>query len=239
MRMRNDSHFLFHAPPCQGQWRLPAEELRHAISVLRASPGDVLSVTDGRGAIYRAVLLDAGGCLQAQSRSDSDPQRPRIHLFAGVGDRDKFEELIALTAPFELARITPLICRHSQRPWWRSWEKQQPRMEKKAIVAIKQSHCPFAPAIDRPQPFGSAIQRVQSPAVYGDMEGTPIGEAGEALAHAREVCCVVGPPGGCAADEREQLHHKNATAVWLGRYRLRTELAASTLCAAIRTCVKA
>ncbi|MDE5963095.1 MAG: 16S rRNA (uracil(1498)-N(3))-methyltransferase, partial [Alistipes sp.] len=60
---------LFYAPELvPPEHTLDEEESKHCVRVLRMNVGDTLSVTDGRGNLYRCEVVDA------------DPRRCRIRV---------------------------------------------------------------------------------------------------------------------------------------------------------------
>ncbi len=237
--MRAGEHFWFYAPPFEGeQSRLPQPELHHATGVLRAQAGTVLRITDGRGAVYQAELLDREGTFRVLSRECYKRPRPLVHVAAGLPDRACFEELIAMTVPFGVSCITPLICSHSQKPWWKSaWSKHAERFAKLSIVSLKQAHSPYAPVIETPMDFSEFVRKAAMPLFFADMRGSPLAAMRDPIREAERICCMVGPPGGFSNDEIAELERKEARPLWLGHYRLRTELAASAIVAAVyQTC---
>ena len=42
----------------EGVFHLDAEESKHCIKVLRKKPGDLITITDGKGVFYKAVITN-------------------------------------------------------------------------------------------------------------------------------------------------------------------------------------
>ena len=95
--MASCDHNLFYASRVEhGIAYLDNEESRHAMSVLRLSRGDAIQVTDGRGAVYGCRVQErTSSTLSAEIVSTNQVPKPRcsVHMFIGLCDRDKFEDL--------------------------------------------------------------------------------------------------------------------------------------------------
>jgi 16S rRNA (uracil1498-N3)-methyltransferase len=236
--MRNQDHFLFYSAHVSATAVvLDREESRHAVSVLRATEGDMLSVSDGKGSLYRCRIqtISSEGCITEVVEKTAVPApRPQLQLFIGLPERDAFEWALEGLVPLGVGRISPLVCRYCQKPWWTGkWEKFAERFEKKAIAAMKQSLSAWLPTIDEPVPFAAALDTMQSPLLLADAEGGPLRSLPPQLTAHERLSGLIGPPGGFSPDEVEALRTKESTPVQLASNRLTTELAAVVMAAGI------
>jgi 16S rRNA (uracil1498-N3)-methyltransferase len=127
-----------------------------------------------------------------------------------------------------------MVCELCQKPWWeQKWEKQLERSERKAIAGIKQAQLTTLPILAPPLGFEQCLQEslLQQPVVALE-EGLPVGECLGALRQSSRIGCFVGPPGGFSPGEVELFCQHKVLSCRLGASRLRTELAATLLCAA-------
>jgi 16S rRNA (uracil1498-N3)-methyltransferase len=232
-------HNLFYASRVgNGIAYLDSEESRHATSVLRLSRGDAIQVTDGKGSVFECRAREsAKGELPCEIVSTKNVPRPQcpITLFVGIGDRDRFEELVENCAALGADEIIPLVCKFCQKPWWSAWEKHSQRIWKKLVAGIKQSRNPWLPLLIGPTVFEEALTQTGSPLIIAaEASGKKYLDILDRIKQASGVSCFVGPPGGFSPEELEGLKKAGAVFVSLSANRLRTELAAATLCSAVK-----
>ena len=246
--MPSPDHNLFFASRVEnGIVHLDNEESRHAMSVLRFSTGEIIQVTDGKGVIYECrIPAESQGMEDALSRGTarhlqivSTKQVPQsqcpVRMFIGICDRDRFEELAENCAALGADRVTPLVCRFCQKPWWSAWDKQAPRINKKLVAGVKQSRNPWLPQLAEPTAFGDALSKIgPSLVIAAEADGTRFVDVIGKIKQATAVSCFVGPPGGFSPDELERLKTSGALFLSLSENRLRTELAAVVLCNAVK-----
>ena len=231
-------HQLFYAQPRDNNTiLLPTEEAHHALSVLRAKPGDELFVTDGVGAIFTCIIesIDKKACVAAIARKETVlKQTPQLDMYIGLPRRDAFEAAIQMLVPFGVHSIRPVACMHSQRAWWKKkWQKLSERFGRLMIASLKQSLSAYLPEIHAPVTFEQALGHIDSAAVYADMAGQRAASLAGIAAQTKTLSCFIGPPGGFGKEERAMLTGKGAHALWLSPLRLRTELAAAAAAAAL------
>ena len=130
---------IFYQPEIlAGVHELPAEESKHCIKVLRHESGDVIHVTDGRGALYKVRILEASPkkcTFNIISHSRKDPKTYWINLaIAPTKSSERTELLLEKAVELGIDEISFFFGRHSERR-----KLNIARLEKKAIVAMKQS----------------------------------------------------------------------------------------------------
>ena len=240
MKKHDHTFFFVDGAEAEGVLRLSREELHHALSALRMGSGASLTCTDGKGGVFACVqtpqTFSSGEVRIAETACRPRPL-PRCSVCIGLPDRDAFEEALTDLAALGAARIVPLICRFCQNSWWDRWDIYADRFRRKMVAGIKQSLNPWLPELTAPQSFmqtvngsGGADKNVS---LVANADGIAVRQALEKIAVAKNVACFIGPPGGFSPEERTAFHSPESVMVNIGPYRLRTELAATVLCASV------
>jgi 16S rRNA (uracil1498-N3)-methyltransferase len=212
---------------------LDPEETNHAASVLRLKPEDPLQLTDGQGC--RAVgifetLIDRKMTVHIIERTTIDRRQPLISLFAGLPDRDAFESILLNATALGVSRIIPIATEFCQKKWWVDWEKLTPRFRRKMIVALKQSQSYHLPHLSAPCSTAGAASLATGTVLVADPDGIPL-RALPPPDPLMPIACFIGPPGGFSAAECTLFTQQEFSLVKIAPARLRTELAATVLCA--------
>jgi 16S rRNA (uracil1498-N3)-methyltransferase len=230
--MRDHHHFLFYCRHAEtNHVLLDSEEAHHAATVLRLAKDDPFLATDGKGTIYTCSLesFDKKGLTGIITSRATEPRHPcDLHLLVGLPERAAFESLLVDLAALGVRRISPIVCKHCQKPWWvRDWKKFEERFSSKMASGMKQSLYPYLPDLDPPMNFDEAIGTVAEPAIVADAKGVSITQAFKAVRGVNDrVSAIIGPPGGLSFEEQSRLKGRGAVAVKIAPTRLTTELAA-------------
>lgn len=144
---------------------LSGEEAAHCIRVMRHKVGDIISVTDGLGSIYKCEIISVAQA--AKSGRPSGKQRGTdtvecgiVERSAGAGDRpyrltmavcptknlDRYEWFVEKATEFGIDVIVPLVSDHSIRT-----TVKRERLEAIALSAMKQSIKASLPVIEEPE----------------------------------------------------------------------------------------
>ncbi len=205
---------------------LPPDESRHCVQVLRRQTGDAITVVDGRGTYYEAVITEpsAKHCGFAVKQTRREVARPfRVHLaVAPTKNLDRTEWLVEKLVEVGVDQLSFIKCTHSERKVLKT-----ERLVKKAIAAMKQAGRATLPVIDDLQSFaaflkGSAEQQ-QCFIAYVDFDNPILLK--QAAQPAGSYVVLVGPEGGFSEAELDQAKQAGYHGVSLGNYRLRTETA--------------
>ena len=93
------------------------EESRHIVKVLRMKEGDTFSITNGKGSLFSAEILNANpkGCLvKILSEETQQPLPYHLHLaVAPTKLNDRYEWFLEKATEIGISEITPIICDHS------------------------------------------------------------------------------------------------------------------------------
>jgi 16S rRNA (uracil1498-N3)-methyltransferase len=225
---------LFYSYNLQNSNVLPEEESAHAIKVLRLKCGDEIDIIDGQGLFCKAkiTLMHPKHCeFQVFERiSDKNPRKHNLHIaIAPTKNIDRFEWFVEKATEIGIDRITPLLCRFSERKTLKI-----ERLEKIIVAACKQSQQLYFPKIEEIINFDSFLQQ------------TGNNNAQKFIAHcyptekpllkniclpAKDTIILIGAEGDFSIEEIALAQKYGFIAVSLGNSRLRTETAGIVACA--------
>ena len=227
----------FYAPDIATSLTLPESDSQHCVRVLRMKAGDTIEVMDGKGRLYRCVLVDAHSKHAAVEIVESQ----ELPLFwsqdvtlavAPTKHMDRMEWMVEKLTELGVNRIIPLLCRHSERK-----EIKTERLEKIAVSAMKQSLKATLPEILPMTPIADVIAGFsdqQRFVCYCD-DDTPRRYLGNVYRPHSSVAVMIGPEGDFSPEEITTAISVGWQPVTLGDTRLRTETAAIAACQIIHT----
>jgi 16S rRNA (uracil1498-N3)-methyltransferase len=207
---------------------LDSSESHHAVKVLRLSPSDVVTVTDGEGTTARCAVREiAGASLVAEILDRRTHRRPAPELvvFQGAPKGRKADEVIERLAEIGAAEVRIFEGMRSVVRWNESrLLKHAERWSAIARGASKQSRNPFVartgPLLSWEEMLGRIRKEALAVALWEEAT-RPLRE--ELEEDAGRVALVIGPEGGLDRSEAHQLEDWGAKLVSLGTQILRTE----------------
>jgi 16S rRNA (uracil1498-N3)-methyltransferase len=229
----------FFAPPSlfkNGRVRLPDDEARHAVRVLRHQPGDEIVVVDGAGGRYRVRLTEtdkrsAVGEVVAVEREVGEPDyRLRIGL-GTLKNAGRFETFAEKAVELGVAEIVPLVTERTER-----MSLKPQRTRNILIAAMKQSGRSRVPTLTEPRPFAEVSAETADVRILCHESADPrasITRVLSAEANASEIVVLVGPEGGFSEGEVAAARDAGWTIASLGQRRLRAETAAIVAATAV------
>jgi 16S rRNA (uracil1498-N3)-methyltransferase len=226
---------LFYAPEIASVPELPEEESLHCTRVLRLQTGDRVSVTDGRGFLYEAIITEAHPrhcrLYIAEKRERKPPWNADIHIaLSPAKNIARMEWFVEKATEIGINRITFLHCRYSERRDIKRLE----RLNRIAVSAMKQSQQSMLPAINKIMDFQPFIRYQAAQATGCKM----IGHCAESerilmkdvYRPGENALILIGPEGDFGSDEIESAVAAGFHPVSLGENRLRSETAALIAC---------
>ncbi len=211
---------------------LVEEEARHLARVMRARPGDRVTLFDGSGVEYTARVTELRRDeveLKIVARDQIDRELPfRLRLAVALPKGDRQRWLVEKAVELGVAQITPL---RTARSIAQPGEKALRRMTRWVIDASKQCGRNRLMEIARPQTWSDLL--ADSAAVGLRIYAHPGGK-GQARADrvdptASDVLAAVGPEGGFTPDEVDAARRAGWQPIDLGPRTLRVETAAVVL----------
>lgn len=210
---------------------LSAEESGHCARVLRLKAGQQIAVTNGRGTLATATLLEVSPKATTATITEQKnfPARPfQLHMaVAPTKNIDRFEWFLEKATECGIDQITPLICEQSERKILKP-----ARLHKILVAAMKQSQRVYLPLLNEAISFKDFM---------GQYNGQPAAfmahcDAGhkmplhQACKPGSDVLILIGPEGDFSPQEIALAQDKGVQAISLGNHRLRTETAALAAC---------
>lgn len=226
----------FYAPDVQpGPYDLGAVEAKHLVQVLRARPGDVVELTDGRGAIFPAEIVSMGkrqAVLEVGLPQCHPEPSPQLSLLiAPTKHTDRFEWFLEKACECGVTRIYPIWAGRSER----RVEKRE-RWHRTLVEAMKQSRRAWLPELMPAAELADVLEGLD------DVKGNPWRGIAhcpvpdhpdwqrqamvEAMPRGSDAIIAIGPEGDFTPAEIQTFADKGFVAVTMGEHRLRTETAA-------------
>jgi 16S rRNA (uracil1498-N3)-methyltransferase len=225
---------------------LDEDNSRHAIQVLRMKTGDPLQLTDGKGVLLTASVLDSHKkkCVVKVLSAYSLPQKSQKVSIAisPLKNASRFEWFLEKATEIGVAEIIPLICERTERQHTR-----QERLQHILVSALLQSQQTWLPVLRAPTPFSQWLSSadythrliahcLEEPRPTEDLatwrrHQTAAGPS-NAVSTAISTLIFIGPEGDFSPAEIASALKEGFVPVTLGENRLRTEtagVAAATL----------
>jgi 16S rRNA (uracil1498-N3)-methyltransferase len=223
--------FLLAALPVSDQAVLDGPEGRHAATVKRLRPGEVVLLGDGRGTVAHAVV-DATGRdvveLTITDRSMVPAPSPRVVVAQALVKGDRGELAVELATEAGVDAIVPWTAARCVVRWadGQRGDKGLARWRSTAREAAKQARRAWSPEVHEPASTRALAERVAGAACALVLHESATAMLGDVpLPAAGDVLLVVGPEGGVTDDELAQLTAAGAKAVRLGPEVLRASTA--------------
>ncbi len=229
---------LFYNPSLDNSFKqffFTEEESKHIAKVLRKKEGDVLMITNGRGSLFEAKILDANAkkCkAQILSEERTIPSLHSLHIaIAPTKMNDRMEWFLEKATEIGVTEITPILCEHSERK-----VIKPARYERVLQAAMKQSLQTFLPKLNPLTPFNDFVEKVT-----GDLKFIAHCHDSEKLELKRKVqadkdiVVLIGPEGDFSGSEVKLSLNQGFLPVSLGKNRLRTETAGIVACSVVAT----
>jgi len=206
------------------------DESRHIVKVLRKSSGDILYITNGKGWLFEAEILESNSkSVQAKIVKKALQSKPPYHLHMAVAptkSMDRFEWFLEKATEIGISEITPIICKNSERR-----VVKQERLERIVLSAVKQSLKSYKPVIHEAIDFENFIMHhSKNPKFIAHCVASDKQSLKKSLVPGQNAVILIGPEGDFSVNEIEIALKANYIPVTLGHTRLRTETAALAAC---------
>lgn len=224
--------YLFFADDFQsGVCYLGPGESEHCVRVLRLRQGDRISVTNGKGTLFNATLLnvDAKKCSAVITEQKENHGKRDYHLhiaLAPTKNIDRTEWFIEKAVEMGVGEITPVLCDHSERTVWKP-----ERAGKIMLSALKQSLQTYLPALNPVEKLSGFLSREHSCMKFiAHFNETKNKHLKDIYIRGNDALIVIGPEGDFSDDELLLAGNHGFIQINLGKTRLRTETAALAAC---------
>lgn len=220
---------------------IDSEDAKHIERVLRLSAGDEITVCDGRGTDYRAVIREidknAVICDILSSRKCDTEPGIKVTLYQGLPKAAKMDYIIQKTTELGISRIVPVKMSRCVVKLENAVaeRKKTERWQKIAYEAAKQSGRGIVPEVAMPMTFDAAIAEMLTAdmafAPYECETQTRLSTVIESGKTAASAAFMIGPEGGYDITETDKLKAAGIRTITLGRRILRTETAGEAVLA--------
>jgi 16S rRNA (uracil1498-N3)-methyltransferase len=223
---------LFYTPDITSEknYTLSEPESKHAVRVLRLKVNDSLTLVDGKGTFYNAVIVNDNPkkCeVKISNTTQEDLTNPELHIaIAPTKNNERTEWFIEKCTEIGIKQITPTLCNHSERK-----KIKQERFEKTAISAMKQSLKASLPLINELTNFKDVVNQPFDGKKYiahcypeNQKHFKDLYQKGE------NSLILIGPEGDFSQEEVALAIEKGFESITFGESRLRTETAGIVAC---------
>ncbi|MDR2085032.1 MAG: 16S rRNA (uracil(1498)-N(3))-methyltransferase [Bacteroidales bacterium] len=222
---------IFYQPEIKsGYYSLTEDESRHIIKVLRKNLGDNIKITNGKGELFDAEIIEIGKKKVSVNvlSSETKPVNRDYYLHLAVAPTkmmDRFEWIVEKCVEIGIDEISPIICEHSERKIIKN-----ERLVSIAVSAMKQSGNINLPKINQQQTYNEFIENK----FEGSLCIAHCSNGGKVYYY-DEVkkgynLILIGPEGDFSKTEIEEAIKRGYKAVSLGNSILRVETAAIVAC---------
>lgn len=223
---------LFYTPEIDNEktFSLSENESKHAIRVLRLKKNDTITLINGKGSFYEALISDDNPkkCeVIITSIQKEILNKPILHIaIAPTKNNDRTEWFIEKCTEIGITKITPTLCSNSERK-----KIKQERFEKTAISAMKQSLKATLPIVNDLTNFKDLINVSFNGKKYiahcyknEQKHFKDIYQKGE------NALILIGPEGDFSEEEVTLAKNNGYEPITFGESRLRTETAGIVAC---------
>jgi 16S rRNA (uracil1498-N3)-methyltransferase len=213
---------------------LSEETSKHCVQVLRMKEGRQLQLTNGKGNLFTATIVEANKkhcTVKINSTTNLKPQTTNISVAISLlKNPSRFEWFLEKATEIGVREIIPLICEHTEKENFRF-----DRMNNILISAMLQSQQTWLPKLHQPKKFSAFINEdfdgLKLIAHCVEEEKRSLNDLN--VSHQNKLI-LIGPEGDFSKEEIEHALKNNFIPVTLGNTRLRSEtagiVAAALLC---------
>ncbi len=216
---------------------LTGDDAHHICRVLRMKAGEALSLCDGAGSEYDAVITSVSQetvtCALGERRPSEVESPVQVTLFQSLPKTGKMETIVQKCTELGVAAVVPVLSARCVVIPNKDFEKKRERYNRVALEAAKQSHRAVVPQV-----LPLALIKQIDPKQF-DLFLVAYEEEGECSLKAalrgagspKRIALLIGPEGGLEAEEVARLTSDGAVSVSLGKRILRTETAGMAMLA--------
>ena len=212
--------------PSQKEIILDEDTSRHVVQVLRMKEGEKLNLTDGKGSLITAEVMDAHkkhcSVRVIDSQLSTQDSRKVIIAISLLKNTSRFEWFLEKATEVGVSEIIPLICERTEKQKFR-----YDRMKGICISAMLQSQQTWLPELHEPKQFNHlAIEQFDDQQKFiAHCEESDQKNSLSTFQPLNHSTILIGPEGDFTKQEIELALLNNFIPVSLGETRLRSETA--------------
>ncbi len=216
---------------------ITGDDAHHISRVLRMKTGDALSLCDGAGNEYDAVITsvspEAVFCTLGERRASEAESPVKVTLFQCLPKTGKMELIVQKCTELGVFAVVPVTSARCVVVPNKDYDKKRERYNRVALEAAKQSRRGMIPSV---LPL-IELKKIDVKAfdlfliAYEDETTVSLKQALRSAKQPATIALLVGPEGGLEESEVALLTKAGAVSVSLGRRILRTETAGMAMLA--------
>ena len=205
-------------------------EHSHLTKVLRKKVDEIVYLTNGRGYLFEAVIIQIN-LKDTKLKILSSLKKPKMNYYLNVAisptkKNDRFEWFVEKAVEIGVSSITPIITTYTERK-----TLNYSRLNRIAISAMKQSLQTYLPLINPITDFEEYLKTNQNTNNYiAHCNLSDKSHLSKSIEKKSDSSIIIGPEGGFKDDEIKSAMNYNYTPISLGVNRLRTETAGIVSC---------
>ena len=228
--------YLSSYDPTNPELTLDEDNFRHVVQVLRMAPGEALQLTNGKGALLTAIIIDdhKKKCrVRIQSTITQPPPKRKVTIAISLlKNASRFEWFLEKATEIGVHTIIPLLCERTEKQHART-----DRLRNILVSAMLQSQQTWLPEFPDPIPFNELLASHpcdQQFIAHCLEEPRPTASLASSANASSSQVVLIGPEGDFSPKEIELALKEGFLPITLGDNRLRTEtagvVAATLLC---------
>jgi 16S rRNA (uracil1498-N3)-methyltransferase len=216
---------------------ITGDDAHHISRVLRMKAGDALSLCDGAGNEYDAVITsvspDAVVCALGERHASEAESPVKVTLFQCLPKTGKMELIVQKCTELGVFAVVPVASARCVVVPGKDYDKKRERYNRVALEAAKQSRRGMIPQV---LPL-IELKKIDVKSfdlflvAYEDENTVSLKQALRAANAPASIALLIGPEGGLEVGEVAQLVKAGAVSVSLGKRILRTETAGMAMLA--------
>lgn len=211
--------------PVAAAFILSEESSKHIVQVLRMHASDQLLITNGKGEVLTAFIVEANKkktTVKVTHKAFFPRHIAKVSIAVSlIKNNNRFEWFLEKATEMGVSEIIPLICQRTEKQHFK-----YDRLKNILVSAMLQSQQAWLPLLHEPVKFEEEIEKSlhQNKFIAHCMEGQKKQLTSETMQKGDQLI-LIGPEGDFTKSEIESALQHNFIPVSLGETRLRTETA--------------
>jgi len=204
---------------------------KHITKAFRKKIGDIIKITNGKGSICDAVIVENGREIKVEIKKVTNYKAEEISIHVAISplkNPSRFEWFVEKATELGINQITPIISEFSEKK-----KVNIERLERIIISSMKQSNQCYKPIINDVDNYLNFITNNNDEKIMANMKTD--NKLDKGFIKSNNICLMIGPEGGFSDKEIIQALESNVKEITLGKNRLRTETAAIYFISAIKS----
>lgn len=205
----------------QGFINISDEDRKYLFNVLRCSPGDLITVIDGKGKSFKVKIINKKTLHILYEENSNTEDSFTIVLCQALLKGEKMDIVIEKATELGVKKIIPFV---SERCIVKYTYKLE-RWRKIAKEATEQSGRTIIPQINNVIQFYDLIKSVENGILFWEKETQPLIHVVSGIDLEKPIFLLIGPEGGFTSNEVNEAEKRGIETASLGKRVLKAETA--------------